>query len=136
MIPDDAGESLNYTVSNDAEKIQQGIKAVFDFCSQREVPKDTANHMAVAIEEMIVNIFKFGGKGVNNVDLPIRLIDDKLNICLTDDGIPFDPTEYKNADESLFEMHGIQVVKSIATSVEYLRVMDLNHTTIAVEYKK
>lgn len=51
--------------------------------------------MAVAIEEMIVNIFKFGGKGVNYVDLSIRLIDDKLNICFTDDGIPFDPTNIR-----------------------------------------
>lgn len=136
MIPADAGESLDYTLSNNAEDIQQGIKEVFDFCSQHEVPRETANRMAVAIEEMIVNIFKFGGKGVNNVDISIRLIENKLNICLTDDGIPFDPTEYKEADESLFEIHGIQVVKSIATDVEYLRVMDLNHTTIAVEYEK
>ena len=48
---------------------------------------------------------------------------------IRDNGIPFDPTDY-TVDSGEFEVHGIEVVKSITDKIQYMRVLDLNNTVI------
>ena len=82
-------------------------------------------------EEMLYNIFMYGGKNATTVDVFLHVSEEDLNMRLTDNGIPFNPLEYQQ-EETEFQVHGIEVMKKIAKRIEYLRVIDLNHTMIAI----
>lgn len=132
MIPKGNDSARELSVCKNEGEITQTVKEIFTFCEESGISRNTANRMAVAVEEMIGNIFKYGGKNAGNVDVIMYVEDKSLNLRLTDDGIPFNPLEYKE-DETEFEIHGISVVKDISSHVEYLRVLDLNNTMICVE---
>ncbi|MBP5470940.1 MAG: hypothetical protein J6Z11_17045, partial [Candidatus Riflebacteria bacterium] len=55
--------------------------------------------------------------------------EDKLILRIRDNGIPFDPTTYQT-EENEFDIHGIEVIKAIATKITYIRAIDLNNTVL------
>ena len=42
----------------------------------------------------------------------------------------FNPLEYKNDSEE-FDIHGIELVKKISKSMNYIRAVDMNNTIIS-----
>lgn len=89
--------------------------------------------MAVAVEEMLVNIFCYGGKNAKDVDVILHVTDEAMILRVTDNGIPFDPTDY-TVDYDQYEIHGIETIKKLSTKVQYIRVLDLNNTILEVDY--
>lgn len=70
-------------------------------------------------------------------DLLCKLID--INLCLEDDicqlrirdnGVNFNPLEY-SYDHEEFDIHGIELVKKISKSMDYIRAIDMNNTIIS-----
>lgn len=125
-------DGTEFTVCDRLEDVSETVKQVFAFATAHNIAKETANRIAVATEEMLSNILKYGGKQAKYVDVFIHLQENKLVIRLTDNGIPFDPTTYQQ-DEEEFQIHGIEVAKKMANRVEYLRTLDLNHTMIEMD---
>ena len=79
---------------------------------------------------MTVNIIKFGGKSSNWIDINLCLEEDILNLRIRDNGVNFNPLEYKNDSEE-FDIHGIELVKKISKSMNYIRAVDMNNTIIS-----
>ena len=131
MIPPQEKAVCEFTVCNNTGQIQETIALIFDFCDKHGISRKTANRMALVTEEMLYNIFVHGGKNAKTVDVFMHLSEDALHMRLTDNGIPFNPLEYKE-EETEFKIHGIEVIKRVAKHMEYLRVIDLNHTMIEI----
>ena len=48
----------------------------------------------------------------------------------TDNGVNFNPLEY-SYDHEEFDIHGIELVKKISKSMDYIRAIDMNNTIIS-----
>lgn len=90
--------------------------------------------MGLAVEEMAVNIIEHGYKKNKKsfIDIIIRIKEDEVIIGLRDNGIPFDPTLYKEEDEDTYSCGGIMLVKALAKRVNYTRLIGLNSTIISL----
>ena len=76
-----------------------------------------------------MNIIKYGGKSVHWMDVSLSVEEREIRLRIRDNGIPFNPTEYI-IDSDAFDIHGIELVKSISSKVDYIRAMDMNNTVI------
>ena len=99
------------------------------FCSENKISNKKANLAAVCAEEMTVNIIKFGGKSSNWIDINLCLEDDLFRLRIRDNGVNFNPLDYEN-DSDEFDIHGIELVKKISKSMNYIRAIDMNNTII------
>ena len=131
MLPEiNEEEVLDFSVKpeiGDAIKVPREIKRF----SKDRIDAAKANLIAVAAEEMTVNIIKHGGRDVKSIDVMLCIADDAIMLRTRDAGIPFDPTDY-TIDRDDYEIGGIEVIKSLTDRITYMRMLDFNNTTIEI----
>lgn len=125
---------LDMTIQNDIEKAVEVSKEIIVFCDKNHVDPDLTNVLAVSSEELAVNIVKYAYKGKNEIDVCLRILEDKLVLRFRDNGIIFNPTKY--IDESGREITGLSVVRSITPDITYNRVLGFNVTVVTVATKE
>lgn len=133
LLPEKEEEAVyDISAAADLEEVEKVPREIIGFCKAHQVDAGRTNLLAVAAEEMLVNIIRYGGKKADTIDINLRIADDTLLFRLRDNGIPFDPTDY-SVDSGEYEIHGIEVVRSITDRMQYMRVLDLNHTVIEMK---
>lgn len=133
LLPEKEEEAVyDISAAADLEEVEKVPREIIGFCKAHQVDAGRANLLAVAAEEMLVNIIRYGGKKADTIDINLRIADDTLLFRLRDNGLPFDPTDY-SVDSGEYEIHGIEVVRSITDRMQYMRVLDLNHTVIEMK---
>lgn len=131
IIPDEnPGINLDFSIKSTLDESQDVHKKIKEFCMENGVSGKKANLAAVCAEEMTVNIIKFGGKSSNWIDINLCIEADTLNLRIRDNGVIFNPLEYKHDSEE-FDIHGIELVKKISKSMNYIRAIDMNNTIIS-----
>ena len=105
-------------------------KRIIEFCQEQGASKSKANLAAVCAEEMTINIIRFGGKTSNWIDIYLCLEDDLCRLRIRDNGVNFNPLEYQYDSED-FDIHGIELVKKVSKSMDYIRAIDMNNTIIS-----
>lgn len=128
---ENSGECLDLTVSSDPDEIPSLVKKLYEFGVEKGAEKTLVNRMTVAAEEMTENIISYGGKSSEWIDICLTVEPDMLRMRIRDNGVPFDPTAYE-FDGDLFDIRGIEIVKRLASSVSYVRAIDLNNTVIEI----
>lgn len=132
LLPDAEDENiLDISIEGNIEDAEKIPRKIIDFCSGKGIDSGKANLLAVAAEEMIVNIIKYGGKKVDTIDVNLCITKESIIFRVRDNGIPFDPTDY-SVDSGDFEIHGIEVVKSVTDKIQYMRVLDLNNSVVEI----
>lgn len=132
LLPKGEDENiLDISVEGTMEEVGKIPHMIVEFCNEKKVDSGKANLLAVAAEEMLVNIIRYGGKRANTIDVNLCITEETVIFRIRDNGIPFDPTDY-TVDAGEFEVHGIEVVKNITDKIQYMRVLDLNNTVIEV----
>ncbi len=108
---------------------------VIDFCIQNQVDKIMANHIGIAIEEMVVNTAKVNEEReeIPTIDIFIRILSDKILVRFRDDGDMFDvSTDLTEAEEENMA-NGICVMNKMASSVEYAVQLGFNTTIFTLD---
>ena len=118
--------SLQASTEN-AAKISRDVKAILE---RKNFDKTLALKVAVALEEMTLNIEKLNAGKEIDVDLRIKRGEDKIIIALRDNGKNFNPLEYSVVEEKNLHTDGIMLLKNLATDIKYNRVLSLNQTLI------
>ena len=132
MLPEHNEETvLDISISPDIKEAVKVPRAILEFCKDKIDPVK-ATQIAVAAEEMTVNVIKHGGKDVKSIDVMLSLMDDRIILRTRDSGIPFDPTDY-TYDSEEFEFSGIEVIKKLTNKITYMRMLDFNNTTVEIE---
>lgn len=130
LLPrENQGVNLDLSVAASIGEAMKVPEEIIGFCSQNSVSSARGNLAAVAAEEMVVNIIRYGGKSVHWIDVNLTVEEKEIRLRIRDNGIPFNPTEY-STDSDAFEIHGIELVKRISSKVDYIRAMDMNNTVI------
>ena len=131
IVPDkNPGINLDFSIKSTMEEAGTGNRKIMDFCKKNNVSGNKANLAAVCAEEMTVNIIRFGGKTSNWIDINLCLEEDICRLRIRDNGINFNPLEY-TYDHEEFDIHGIELVKKISKSMDYIRAIDMNNTIIS-----
>ena len=131
IVPDkNPGTNLDFSIKSTMEEAQNVNKKIMEFCKANGASAKKSNLAAVCAEEMTVNIIKFGGKTSNWIDINLCLEDDTCRLRIRDNGVNFNPLEYSYDSED-FDIHGIELVKKISTSMDYIRAIDMNNTIIS-----
>ena len=131
IVPDkNPGINLNFSIRSTMDEAAVVHKKIVEFCREKNISSNKANLAAVCAEEMTVNIIKFGGKTSNWIDINLCLEEDVCRLRIRDNGVNFNPLEY-NQDSEEFDIHGIELVKKISRSMDYIRAIDMNNTIIS-----
>lgn len=130
LLPERNEEVLDFSVAPSLEETPHIPRQIISFC-EGKVERSWANKMAVAVEEMAVNTIKHGGRSLSSIDVMLSVSDDGLVLRQRDDGIPFDPTDY-TFDGEQYDYSGIEAIRTLTDKITYLRILDLNNTTLEI----
>lgn len=131
IVPDkNPGVNLDFSIKSTMEEAQIVNRRILEFCKEKGVSANKANLAAVCAEEMTVNIIQYGGRTSNWIDINLCLEDDLCRLRIRDNGVNFNPLEYSH-DYEEFDIHGIELVKKISKSMDYIRAIDMNNTIIS-----
>lgn len=128
------------TVVNARSEFERAAVWLEDFCSQASVPGSVTSRLQVAMDEVLSNVVNHALVGVpegqRQIWLDVRVQDGKLELEVTDDGPPFDPTGYKSAPQAgrVAERReggvGLVFVRSLVDEIRFFRDGDRNHLVL------
>ncbi len=130
-------DKYDVTVNNDPKNASILSEEVESYALKHNVDARDAAMIALGAEEMASNIISYGYKMKHHhyyIDVTLKIVDNKLILTLKDDGIVFDPTQYKE-EEAEFSTSGILLVKNIVDKISYTRVLNTNNTSIEIYLK-
>lgn len=140
LLPEKDSESYcDITIKGTEQEAVSVSEKLIEYCISNGIDSKSANIIGLAAEEIAVNISRYGynHKNVkrNYVDINLSQIDNKLILRIRDDGVPFDPTQFKEEEEDLFKLGGIRLIKETAAKLSYIRVLNMNNTVIELDIK-
>ena len=129
----DAGaeDHLLETEIHSLEETEAFVKAAEQFCLSLGENTQTANHIALCIEEISVNVVKHGFTADEKPHhLAVRLLgrEDAWVLRFRDDCTAFDPVGYVPAGEG--ESIGLRLVLAIAEKAFYTYSLNMNNLTL------
>ncbi|MDR0951798.1 MAG: ATP-binding protein [Oscillospiraceae bacterium] len=118
------------TIPADVDSAVNLSEQVIGFCTSNGTPSELAVRVGIAVEEVAVNIAKYGGNNRSNaIDILVRLDGEKLTLRIRDDGQIFSPLEV-DTPQNEPATTGIAVLRAIAGNIEYSRQLGFNTTVV------
>lgn len=138
MIPKLDYESYDISIDNNIDNVAIVSKEIADFAINNKIDNRNAQMIALAAEEMISNIIVYGYNShkQNFIDINFKIISDKIVLRIRDDGVPFDPTKYDFDNNDNYSTMGIKMVLDLTDNMQYMRIINLNNTTIEIKLKE
>lgn len=105
--------------------LRQAVDALDAFCAAESLPQDLRWRLQVAVDEVLSNVVRHGGG--TGIEISFRREADIVEIRVSDDGAPFDPSSWPAPDvQSSLESRrpgglGIALVKSLIEEIDYRR---------------
>ena len=133
MLPQIVGETfLDCSLENNLEEVIAFREKLFAFCADNHITDRDANILGLAVEEIAANIVQYGYRSgqKNYMDISFTIQDDKYMLRIRDDGVPFNPMEYRQQEEEEVMVGGIALIKKLASNFQYMRVLNMNNTVI------
>lgn len=130
-IPEDNEHILDFSIQAHKEGIEEMMQEIHLFLKQYNLSLQQTNTIELSCEELVLNIIQHGysKQKEHYIDLKINALSDKILVCITDDGIPFNPINYTN-DRGI----GLLIVKGVCNSINYTRTMNQNVVTLHVPF--
>lgn len=131
--------SRKITIKNTIEEVQRAITAFEEFAATHSIPTNIMLKVNIVLDELLSNIVKysFPDDQEHVIDITLELFTTgKLTLCLTDEGVPFNPFSAPDPDLSipLEEREigglGILIVKRLMDEYHYKRQANLNITSM------
>ena len=132
MLPQVSDEKyLDCSIENDLEEVVAFREKLFLFCQENGIGERDRKILGLAMEEIAANIVQYGYRSdrKNYMDISFAIQDDKYILRIRDDGIPFNPLEYKR-EEGEVTVGGIALLRKIMSDFQYMRVLNMNNTVV------
>jgi sigma-B regulation protein RsbU (phosphoserine phosphatase) len=137
-------ESLNPTlelsVGADLREIQEVNEAVDAFCANNQLSREISQKLGVIFDELLNNTinYGFGDSQEHEIVIQIEVMDDRLHIKVSDNGIPFNPFDHiapdttLSVDEREIGGLGVLLVTKMTDSHSYQRLRNRNIITLTI----
>lgn len=137
LLPATGGDVLDITVKGSQEDAAKIAHKIVDFCTERGIERRTANLVAFAAEELVLNIATYSGQDERISFIDVMLVEEEGTLVLRvrDNGVFFDPLDYIQKTplpEGELDQGGLRMVLSLAKKVHYSRVLEMNNTVVEV----
>lgn len=145
LLPPDGKDdgTLDVTIRNTLEEAVGLSERIREFCQSRGVDESTTLKVALAVEEMAVNVVRYGHDipGKHYMDVGMRLTPESIRVSFRDDGRPFNPLEYslpsrdseqESGKDEEPTVGGLRVLKALAVGMSYTYTLNFNSTLISV----
>lgn len=139
MLPQVTDEKfLDCSVENNLDEVIAFREKLFAFCAENQITDRDAKVLGLAVEEIAANIVQYGYRSgkKNYMDISFTIQDDKYILRLRDDGVPFNPMEYKQQEEETVTVGGIALIRKMASEFQYMRVLNMNNTVIELNIQR
>lgn len=139
MLPEITDEKfLDCSIESNLEEVIAFRERLFGFCAENGISDRDANILGLATEEIASNIVQYGYQSGrrNYMDISFTIQDDKYMLRIRDDGVPFNPLEYKQQEEEPVTLGGIALIRKMASDFQYMRVLNMNNTVIELDIQK
>lgn len=126
---------LDISLTNDMDQVMELSTRIHEFCLKYTDNKDKVGKLALCIEEIVGNIVKYGftDRKIHSIDIRIIVLDDDIILRIRDDGVPFNPIQYDDENQSMIgETIGIHLVRKSAKEMNYNAAIGLNNFTIVL----
>ena len=132
-IEEEDGVVSDFSIKNEIPEAIRASEEAMAFCEKNGLTENTVTAVGVTVEELCHNIATYAKTNAgNSVDVCIRILSDKVNIRVRDNGTEFDPTDY--IDNSGKRITGLELVRMLSSSVEYNRILGFNVTNVAISF--
>lgn len=132
-IEEEEGVVSDFSIKNQIPEAIRASEEAMAFCEKNGLTENTVTAVGVTVEELCHNIATYAKTNAgNSVDVCIRILSDKVNIRVRDNGTEFDPTDY--IDNSGKRITGLELVRMLSLSVEYNRILGFNVTNVAISF--
>ena len=132
-IEEEEGVVSDFSIKNEIPEAIRASEEAMAFCEKNGLTENTVNAVGVTVEELCHNIATYAKTNAgNSVDVCIRILSDKVNIRVRDNGTEFDPTDY--IDNSGKRITGLELVRMLSSSIEYNRILGFNVTNVAIAF--
>ena len=129
---------LDITIDNELPQIDEVNRQFNQFAADNGLPVDIRSTINIVFDELLNNVitYAFAESEHHQIQVSIRLHDDRLIAEISDDGKPFDPfaTPEPDTDEALDARLpgglGIHLVRNVMNKVAYRRSADRNIVTV------
>ena len=134
LLDEQEGAVFDFTIENKVDAALEASEKAIAFCEANSVDKNYSTLVGVAIEELCVNTARYAySPQCKDIDVFIKISEEKIILRLRDNGKIFNPTEY--VDDSGKVITGLQMVRSICSEIEYTRVIGYNTTVLSIDVK-
>ncbi len=125
---------FDISVTGSDEQAVSISEQIISKCANSGMPEARAKTMGLAAEEIVSNIGRYGYKEQESKDIDICLskAEGKYYMRTRDDGVPFDPSSYELEEHEPEMIGGLELLKKMAVSISYMRVISLNNTIIEI----
>lgn len=133
LMLDNAAEAgmMDITVSDRVENTFDVSRRIRDFCTENQIDGETAAALAVTAKKLRRSAAKYAHKRKNDMDICLRILDDKIVMRFRDNGKPIDPTDMFH--DMGKEVDGPAFSRPLTSNIAYNRVLGFNVTTVTVE---
>lgn len=121
--------SHEFSIGANLDDAGKAAKETVKFTRSCGVSKNVSNALGISAEELCVNISKYARvPEKQQIDLFIRVLDDKVLLKVRDSGIPFNPTEF--VADSGETITGLGLIRALQCEIDYDRIIGFNTTII------
>lgn len=125
-------DDYDVTIGTSEEDALEVGKKIKEFALKHKFSEENASSLEKAGTEIIKSIQSYGYKGKNDsyIDVNLRMKKRSLILKIRDDGIVFNEKVERDAKSDVYK--AFSDAKDLVSSVEYIRVINLNNTVIKI----
>lgn len=130
--------TLDCSIRNDLNEVVAFREKLFIFCEENGISEKDGRILGLAMEEIAANIVRYGYRSdqKNYMDISFTIQDDKYILRIRDDGVPFNPLEYRpdtKEQEEKVTVGGIGLLRKLMSDFQYMRVLNMNNTVAELD---
>ena len=121
---------LDFSIQGDTNQLEKFSSTINTFLLEKNMSQRCKNAIEMCGEELIINIMQHGflNKKTHCIAVRLRLLSDKALLCITNDGVAFDPVKYNPAGL------GLLLVRKLCTNIQYARSLNQNVVVVECHY--
>jgi anti-sigma regulatory factor (Ser/Thr protein kinase) len=143
-MPISGCHSLSMKMTAGAQGLTYVLDQVAVFCRAHDVDPTSFAFISVVLDELLTNLLSYGEaeNGTLEAEIAIQVSPDALEIRLSDNGHPFDPTlrDAPDVGAALEDLKigglGIHLVKSMSDSFSYARECERNVIRVRKTFRR